>query len=185
MNLSKPDTPIMIMQTDSRRAEELALQEKADLVMTLEPGPDYRSRNAVIEPAYHINYLLIAPPEHPLRRKKNVRLQDIVAYPLILWAKGSYSRHVVEHALQQQGLLSKLEVIAETDNSAFTASCVRAGIGIGIIAGHAKGPLCEGLMSRPLDALLGRPRIVFVWRKGAVISPLVLELAATIRESAF
>ena len=55
---------------------------------------------------------------------------------------------------------------AETDNSAVTIACVKAGLGIGVLAGAANGPQLRPLASRSLRKHLGQARIVSLTQKG-------------------
>ncbi len=178
-----PKIALRILQSSSVQVESLVVAGEVDLAMTLEPGPDHLSRAVTVEPAYEIDYLLLVPENHELAEKRNLRLSDILEHPLVVPEAGSYSRHVLDEAFHRQNLCARLKIAAETANSAFTAACVRAGIGIGIIAGRPDGLLCRGLALRPVSRWLGSTRIVFVWKSGTLISPSVRRLADAIRDA--
>jgi DNA-binding transcriptional LysR family regulator len=86
--------------------------------------------------------------------------------------------------LHHHGLTESARIVVETANSAFTVACVRAGLGVGVIAGQADGPLCKGLVVRSLARWLGQARIVFVRRRGAHLPPVHNQLLETIRSVA-
>ncbi|MCI0357950.1 MAG: substrate-binding domain-containing protein, partial [Planctomycetaceae bacterium] len=66
--------------------------------------------------------------------------------------------------------------------SAFTIACVRAGMGIGIVAGQPQGFLTRGLATRSLQPQLGQAWIAFLWQKGRQLTPTVRALVQLIRE---
>jgi len=176
-----PDVSVCIHQSDSRDAEPLVANGDVDMALTLEPGPGYAGKAVTLEPAYDIDYLLIAPPRHPLGQKRRVHPADLAKYPLVVPHQDTYSRHLVDQMLHQHGLTDSARIVVETANSAFTAACVRAGLGVGMIAGQANGPLCKGLVVHSLACWLGQARIVFVRRRGAHLSPILRQLSDTIR----
>ncbi|MEM7231360.1 MAG: LysR family transcriptional regulator [Planctomycetota bacterium] len=176
-----PEVTVTVLQCDAGDAQRIVDEGHADVALTLEPGPGYAGDHVDLEPAYAIDYLLVAPARHELGAKRAVRLSDLTRYPLILPNEGSYSRHVLDQALHRQGIDAKLDVAVETANSAFTLACVRAGLGVGVVAGRGDGPLCKGLVVRSLRRLLGRARIVFVWKRGVIVPPTLRSLAETIR----
>jgi DNA-binding transcriptional LysR family regulator len=178
-----PDVKLRILQSSAVQVEALVVSGEADVVLTLEPGPDHLSRAVAVEPAYEIDYLLLMSPGHELDKRRQLRLADIVKHPLVVPESGSYSRHVLDEAFHRHNLWDRMKIAAETANSAFTAACVRAGLGIGIIAGRAGGILCQGLAVRPVSRWLGNTRIVFVWKSGALPSPSVRHLADSIRDN--
>lgn len=176
-----PEIQLRILHSSSREAPQMVLSGRADLALGLEPGPGYTDRSVHIEPAYKIDYLLIAPRKHPISQKSSFRFSDITRHPLIVHHKGSYSRHLVDQALHGQNLLYQADIAVESDNSAFTAACVRAGVGIGIIAGLPDGFLCQGLWVKSLAKWLGQARIAFMWKRGTTITTAVKELMETIQ----
>jgi DNA-binding transcriptional LysR family regulator len=178
-----PDVTLRILQSSPIQVESLVVGGDADVAMTLEPGPDHLSRAVTVEPAYEIDYLLLMPKKHELFKRRQLSLADIVEHPLVVPQAGSYSRHVLDEAFHRQNLCDRMKIAAETANSAFTAACVRAGVGIGIIAGRPDGVLCQGLATRPVSRWLGSTRIVFVWKSGALIPPSTRRLADLIRDA--
>lgn len=179
-----PEIVLEIIQGDGSIAEKMVIHGEADLAMSLEPGPGFTSGMLQIEPAYEIDFLLVTPSRHALIRKKSLRLADLVDYPLVLPCQKAYSRHLIDQAFHRQGLLDQMNIAVETTTSAFTAACVRAKLGIGIMAGQADGPLCKGLNSLNLSRWFGQARVVFMWKRGASVSPVVRKLADTIRNFA-
>ena len=96
----------------------------------------------------------------------------------------THGRRLLEQALYREGLLDCLQIAAETDNSAFTSACVRAGMGVGILAGRAHGFLSRGLVTCSLRRQLGQAWIVFLWKKGKQLTVAVRTLMKLIRQEA-
>jgi DNA-binding transcriptional LysR family regulator len=165
-----PQVRLRLIHGDNKTAEQLIIDGEADLGLGLEPGPGLVSEAVRYERAYENAFLALLPEGHPLARKKALGLKDLVAYPLIVGHQGTYGRHVLEQALHRQKLLDRLQVAIETGNSAFTTACVRAGMGIGIMAGRAENLLTRDLITRSLRAHLGQARIVLMWKKGRVLT---------------
>ncbi len=163
-------------------AEELVLAGQADLALTLEPGPGVASRSVSVERAYPIDYLAVFPRRHPLAREGSLRLADVVNYPLIVGHSGTYGRQLLEQALHHEGLSERARFVAETDTSAFTMACVRAGMGVGIVAGQPHGFLVRGLATGSLEPQLGQAWIAFLWKKGRQLTPMVQTLVHLVRQ---
>ncbi|HXG12997.1 MAG TPA: LysR family transcriptional regulator [Gemmataceae bacterium] len=180
-----PDVRLRLLYVEDREIESLVEQGKADLGLILEPGPGRPLRPTVVhEPAYDLDFVLVAPPRHPLLTRRSLRLRDIVRYPLVLGAPGTNSRRRIEEVLYQHGLLGAMRVAVETNSAALTFAYVRAGAGVGITAGNPRGFLCRGLGVRPLGRWFGAARYVFVWTRGAHVPPAQRELAELIRLNA-
>jgi DNA-binding transcriptional LysR family regulator len=178
-----PNVTICLRQSDSRDAQPLVADGAVDMALVLEPGPGYAGKDVTLEPAYDIDYLLIAPPRHPLAKRARLQPADLTKYPLVVPYADTYARHLLDQMLHDHGLRASARIAIETANSAFTVACVRSGLGVGVIAGQADGPLCEGLVVRSLARWLGQARIVFVRRRGALLSPILRQLSDTIRSA--
>ncbi len=153
----------------------------ADVGLSLEPGPDVPCRPTLVyEPAGQIDYLLVAPPRHPLLSRRTLTLRHILEHPLVLADAGGYSRRRVEEALHLHALASRLSLAVETSSDEYTLSCVRAGMGVGITVGTGRGVIYRGLGVRPLRRWLGAARVGFLWKRGAHLPPATRSLADAI-----
>jgi DNA-binding transcriptional LysR family regulator len=179
-----PNTYLRLLHGNRKMAEELIVAGEADLALTLEPGPGVGGEGICLERAYRIDYLALFPARHPLSRKPSLRLADLAAYPLVVGHGGTYGRQLLEQALHHEGLSDRVQIITETDTSAFTIACVRAGMGIGIVAGQARGFLARDLVARSLQRQLGQAWVAFLWKKGRHLTATVHALMGLIREGA-
>jgi DNA-binding transcriptional LysR family regulator len=177
-----PSIRLRVLHTGGEDLDPLVERGEVDLALTLEPGPRVPPAPAVEhEHAYEMDYLLVAPPRHPLARCRRLRLEDIAQFPLIVGRPEAYARHRLEEVFYRVGLSKSLRIAVETSSDAFSLGCVQAGMGVAIIAGNPRGLLCRGLWLRSLREWFGTARFTFVWKRGALLRPSVRELAEVIR----
>jgi DNA-binding transcriptional LysR family regulator len=101
---------------------------------------------------FSMHWSLIAPPRHPLTRRRNVRLADIVPYPLIMYERGSTGRQHVAEAFQRLDLAPHVEI--EATNTDLIVRMVEAGLGVAVVPLHSSGAVTRG--RRVIVQSLGR-----------------------------
>ena len=171
---------LMIRHGNNTRAEELILSGEADLALSLDAGLEQASAAICYEPAYSVDFLAVAPKNHPFAKSRSSRLKELVKHDLVVTAPGTHGRDALQQALYRDRL--NAHVIVETDNSGFTIACVQAGMGVGILAGRAEGKLCRGLATKSLRRQLGQRQIVFMWRRGRPLTSAMSQLIQIVRE---
>ncbi len=171
---------LVIRHGHGARAEELLLAGETDIAMSLAAGFQQESPLIHYEPAYMVEFLAVASQDHAFSKSKTVNLKSLVKHELVVTAPGTQGRTALDEALHREGL--KANIAVETDNSAYTIACVRAGMGVGILAGRQTGTLCSNLTTRSLRKQLGRRQIVFMWRKGQLLTEPVLALIEQIKQ---
>jgi DNA-binding transcriptional LysR family regulator len=180
-----PGVRVKALYAEDSSIDRLVERGDADIAITLERGVRETSSLGVTdELAYQFDYLLICPGNHPLLRKRSLRLDDLVRYPLIVGAKGTRSRARIDELFQQRELGQKVHVAVETNSTALTFAAVRAGAGLGIGAAPLQKSLSQGLSVRSLRKWFGRSRYVFVRKRGAIVGPVQRELERAIVASA-
>ncbi len=170
---------LLIRHGNDRRAEELIVSGEADIALALEPGFERESSLVHYQPAYFVDFLAVAPKNHPFWSANTSSLRELVKYDLIVTAPGTHGRDALNQALHRERL--RANVAVETDNSGFTIACVQAGMGLGILAGRPDGQLCRGLATRSLRRQLGCQQIVFMWRNGRHLTQPILALMDEVR----
>ena len=170
---------LVIRHGNDRRAEELLLADEADIAMTLEPGLKQQSPDIQYEPAYTVEFLAVAQKTHAFSKSGSSSLRELAKHDLIVTAGGTHGRDALDQAFHRDGLTAN--IVAETDNSAFTIACVSAGMGVGILAGRSGGELCKKLVSRSLSRQLGLKRIVLMWRKGRILTDAMVDLVEEVK----
>ena len=97
-------------------------------------GPAMR-RDLKIETWFEDELVVVVPKAHEWALQGNIRAQDLIGEPLVMRERGSGSRHVVEHGLQEAGLrLGALTIAMELDSTEAILSCIEAGLGIGFVS---------------------------------------------------
>lgn len=174
------DNQLVLRHGDNRVAEEQVLSGEADLALTLEAGHEKTSPLIHFEPAYTVDFMALCKKTHPFAATNKSTLRELVKYDLVVNARGMHGRDALDHALHRERLTAN--IVAETDNGAFTIACVHAGLGVGVLAGREGGELGRNLVAKSLRRQLGSRQIVFMWRKGRRLPKPVAELVETIRQ---
>lgn len=91
---------------------------------------------------FSMSWSVIAPPRHPLTRKRSLRLADVMAYPFIMYERGSTGRQHVAEAFQRLGLAPHVEL--EATNTDLIVRMVEAGLGVAVVPLHASGAVTRG-----------------------------------------
>ena len=177
-----PKARLRLMTADNRAAQECVLNNQADLALFIEPPPDLVAEGLELHSLYTIAYLAALPPKHRLTKRSELTLSDLLNEPLILGNSNTVGRALLEQAVFRLGRRHPLQIVAETDNSAVTIACVRAGLGIGIIAGRLGGQLTKGIVTRSLAQEMGQVQVVAAHRAGRQLSQVARTLLELLRE---
>lgn len=131
------------VRLSARTEEEIeaALMEQTEIAFGVaapyEPSPDLTYRHL-----FSMEWSLITPLHHPLSRKNKVKLAEIVAFPLIMYERGSTGRRHVAEAFQRLELVPQIEL--EATNTDLIVRMVEAGLGVGIVPLHSSGAVTRG-----------------------------------------
>jgi DNA-binding transcriptional LysR family regulator len=175
-----PETALRLLHRDPAATERAILDEEADLALLLDPEPGRLGPQGVLEPAYELDLLAVMRRGDPLARRRALRLRDLAEATILAGHPGTHGRQLLDAALHREGIRVRMAV--ETDNSAAVLACVRAGMGVGIVAGRPDGFLARGLVTRRLRAELGPARIMFLRKKGRRAPRALETLMRLIRE---
>lgn len=121
-------------------------------------------------PVYRFEPMLITPPDHPLAKKRDLRLEDLSPYGLILPPKRLITYRLVDLVFQQNRV--PYTVALEVGGWEVIKQYVAMGMGISIIAS-----ICltdadrDRLAARPLDRWFPARSYGVVVRKGKYLSP--------------
>lgn len=130
-----PHVEITILDRVQSQAIELLKNGDIDIAIALE---SIVPKGFVVKRWKEIHSVLIVPDNHPLLRVKQVKLQDIAKYPLILPPKSmdNKSRTRIDDKFEKENI--EYRVIMESGNVELSSRYVEAGIGISF-ATIAKG----------------------------------------------
>jgi DNA-binding transcriptional LysR family regulator len=129
--------------------------------------------------------VLVAPPGHPLSRKKTVTLDQLALHPLILRESGSGLRHCFETALERSGRsLADLRVTLELGSNEAIKEAVQRGVGIAVLSASAVHKELEAgrLLALPVKEL-HCVRDMFTVRDRRRVLPLPARLFLTYLEA--
>ncbi len=120
---------------------------------------------------FSLDWFLVAPPRHPLLRKRNLCLQQLVDLPLILFERGSTGRTHVIDAFHGQGLSPRVEM--ETTNTEIIVRMVEAGLGLSIVPLMPDGAVTRGrrVSQRSLAGQIAPIHSGILLRRGEALSP--------------
>ncbi len=121
------------------------------------------------------------PQHHLLSRKESVTLRELTEHPLILTAKDSSVRDLLERALRREKL--PITVAYETNYMSTAVGLVRAGLGIAVLPEAAGDGAGEGRVRR---VAISRPtlsrKIEIIQRVDRALSPAAVKMVEVLRD---
>ena len=111
------------------RSEVIGMVRTGEVDAGVIQHPD-RGDDLNFEPLFLYERVLIAPKGHELLSTPMTSLDSIAKYPLLLMARGTYTRHILEQQLQKRGL--QYEVIMELDSMDMIKKFVTIGMGVSV-----------------------------------------------------
>lgn len=177
-----PTAQFTCLELNVDRVCEAVQSGQADLGLTLAALVDANSPWLEVEEGYELDVLLITPPDHPLAKQRVISLADLGDYPVIN-GRHSIGDPAVNEAMKKAGVFNGRRCRVEATYTAAVRRFVEQGFGIGFIYGLPGRNTSSKLLERSLSHLVGRVRINFVWRKGAIQQKLARAFADSVRES--
>jgi DNA-binding transcriptional LysR family regulator len=125
--------------------------------------------------------IAVAPPDHPLLQRANLKLQDLCAYPLLVREQGSGTRKAIEDYCHQKRA-HFLQTI-ELGSMESQREGVIAGLGIALLSRHAVRRELENgaLRELPVTELPLMRSWCLVHPRGKYLSPVAQTFFAFIR----
>jgi DNA-binding transcriptional LysR family regulator len=123
--------------------------------------------------------IVVAPPDHPLTRKKRVNVEELSKVPWIIREEGSGTQMSVEKALRRKGKsLKQFHVVMEMGSTSSVKEGVKAKLGLAFLSKRAaEEEMGQGFLSR-IDVegieLISR-QIYIVTHRGRTLSPIGME----------
>jgi DNA-binding transcriptional LysR family regulator len=118
----------------------------------------------------------IVPSDHPLARRRGVRLTELTDYPLITTPPGSGIRAVLDAGFAAAGLRPRIAF--EASVPAIVTRLAERGLGIAILpAAENPGPEPSDLVEVPIGQPQLRGRLVLAWRADPPPGPAIRALA--------
>jgi DNA-binding transcriptional LysR family regulator len=119
---------------------------------------------------FSMDWSVIAPPRHPLLRRRRLGLADLTDQPLILFERGSTGRQHVMDAFHGAGLSPRVDM--ETTNTEIIVRMVEAGLGVSIVPLMPGGAVTRGrrVDTRPLGGQIRPIHSGVLLRRGEPLS---------------
>ena len=175
----EPDIQLLLLDRIQQDVLGSVRAGEVDFGVVIEPlaTDDLHAESIMQDP-----FVLVAPPDHPLARRRTVRWSALSGHPLVLLDHASGSRRLIDNALARHG--ARCEVAQELGHPTTVFRMVEAGIGISVMPALAVPPHGLGrLVARPLTPRVQRD-IVLVHRRNRAPSPLAMRVWRLIRATA-
>ena len=161
------------LRSDVWSFDSLRLVEQGKAEMAIVPYSRDEPRNPLLEyeDLFELELLLLTAADHPLARKRQVTLADVVRFPIVGMSKEGFAQKTLQRLLQRQQLTDQVHLVLESANTDVLCQYVAAGVGVSLI--YARGdalPVRDQLHARVFDPELDRLPIALVVRKGAYLS---------------
>lgn len=123
------------------------------------------------------------PEGHPLAGRHSLALRDVVAFPLILTARGTSVRTLVERALEKEAL--EIRCACEANYMSTAVGLVRAGLGVSILPESAvNAAACDGIRMEPIRSPGLTRKIGIVRKRNRSLSPAAERFVEVLKEAA-
>ncbi|HEY1611816.1 MAG TPA: LysR family transcriptional regulator [Paraburkholderia sp.] len=162
-----PDATFRIHDAVAKVIGDLVLNESVDLGLT---------GGALFDPSIEVLHssedrlCVVCPKGHPLAKKRRISVADIASHPLVLTAKGTSVRDIMDAAFRSNGYMP--EVTCEPTYMMTAVAMVRAGLGLTVLPVSTREIQAEpGLVARVIEPKLGRP-VALVSKRGRTLSPM-------------
>lgn len=177
------ETPIILRTGSTRNVKTMLLNSEVEVAVA-NGRPD--NPNFITEPFREEQLVIFAVPNHPLARKKSLRLSDLNK-ALLIATGGKGRSSITERILERyadQGLKAKVAIRCSTPDA--VKAIVKKGVGIGIVYKDVVNPeIKKRVFSRlklPGFRLVGKSYIVYY--KERPLSPQAREFLALLRTKA-
>jgi LysR family transcriptional regulator, carnitine catabolism transcriptional activator len=175
-----PGVTVHVRDVVAERVVELVKAEEVDFGVGSRVGPD---RDVVVDSFLIDRMCAFYPDRHPLAGRRRLSLAEVVVFPLILTARGTSVRTLVERALEQEGL--SISLACEANYMSTAVGMVRAGLGVSILPQSAVDTAsCEGIGVEPINAPGLTRRIGLIRKASRSLSPAAERFVAVLKESA-
>ncbi|MCG8429470.1 MAG: LysR family transcriptional regulator [Chromatiales bacterium] len=126
-----PGISLSLEVTNRESLMRMLEQNVKDLVLMGQPPEDI---DLISEPFMDNPLVIIAPPDHPLAKEKNISLERIAEETFLMREAGSGTQLAMSRFFQSKGL--EIQKGMEMTRNEAIKQAVRAGLGLGIVSVH-------------------------------------------------
>lgn len=177
-----PTAQFTCLELNVDRVCEAVQSGQADLGLTLAALVDPNSPWLEVEEGYELDVMLVTSADHPLAKQRTITLADLAEQPVIN-GRFSIGDPAVNEVMKKAGVFSGRRCRVEATYTAAVRRFAEQGFGIGFVYGLPGRATSPKLHERSLSHLVGRVKIYFVWRKGAIQQKLARAFADSVRAS--
>jgi LysR family transcriptional regulator, cys regulon transcriptional activator len=170
-----PKVQVVLHQGMPSQVAQMLLDDVADIGVATEALGDFEE--LVTLPCYEWQHVMVVPAAHPLAAVERPTLEQLAAWPLVLYHPTVSGRSRIDQAFAR--LRMKPAVALEAIDSDVIKTYVRLGLGVGIVAELAvrDDPPGSDLVARPLGHLFGSNVARVAFKKGAYLRQFVFAFA--------
>jgi molybdate transport repressor ModE-like protein len=177
-----PKTRLTFLELPDEKVAEAVLERRADFGFTPIPLIEEQLNLLSAEPAYPLEVRLIAPKDHPLARKRQVRPGDLARYPLINRPPVSASTAYARFVLELQGTRPGVADLVHVGFASSIRRYVKLGYGIGLLTVAPPVPPDPELHERSMRRHFGDLTACLIRRRGGYIPTAGEEFIRLIRQ---
>jgi len=146
---AQPNIGVRVHDVVMELVIESVLSERAELGFVFEPE-DNELLN--FYPMFNDEFVLIMPPNHPLKANTKISLEDVIKYPFVSMNRGSTTRKWVDDKLMNNN--QKISIAVEASQFGTIGNLVYSGMGIAIVPSMVQKQMeAKGCVSEKVDGL--------------------------------
>jgi LysR family cys regulon transcriptional activator len=176
-----PEVRLKLMQGNPPQIAAMVASGQADIGMATETLADAPGLDSL--PVYHWEHVVIVPEGHPLARfaphPLKLTIKELGKFPIVTYEAHFSGRSRIDAAFAAAEI--EPSIVLEAIDADVIKTYVRAGLGVGIVAGVAAEENSDGLVVVPCGHLFGRNTTRLAIKQGAYLRGFVysfIEMAA-------
>jgi len=170
-----PKVQVVLHQGMPEQVARMLLDDVAEIGLATEALAAHDE--LITLPCHHWQHVMVVPASHPLAATQRPTLQELAAYPLVLYQATVTGRTRIDQAFARARI--KPVVALEAIDSDVIKTYVRLGLGVGIVAELAVQDEARpgDLAWRPVGHLFGNNVTHVAFKRGAYLRHFVLAFA--------
>jgi DNA-binding transcriptional LysR family regulator len=174
--LTHPDIRVTVEDVVADRVLELVQKRAVDIGLG---AARTRDHEIAASPLYQDSLAAFVPPDHPLARRGEVTLRELLKFDLIVPNRESSVRRIVEAAFTRER--SPMDIRHETNFMPTALAMARSGLGIAILPESAADWSAGGLARIPIVRPVMSRQICLLHRRDRALSPAAREFVHALR----
>lgn len=166
-----PKVQLVLHQGMPQQVARMLLDDVADVGLATEALGEHEGLMTL--PCHEWQHVMVVPPEHALAQVQRPTLEELAAYPLVMYQATVTGRSRIDQAFERAGLKPMLAL--QAIDSDVIKTYVRGGLGVGIVTELAMRDAADNdLVCRPLGHLFGSNTTHVAFKRSAYLRHFVL-----------